>query len=169
MTPSVNSAVVLPPAFDAVIVYACVVRATVGVPEMAPVPESNAMPVGRLGEIENDVAGSPLAEGCPTPHDEPRVQVSVAGVYVSCDGGSATTRNVTIPDALPCRLVPVTVKVVDESNVTPVPEIEPSAVLNVKPGGKFGVIEKLVGAPPAKLGRAMVHGRLRRQSTDDGE
>ena len=62
-TSMVTSAVVLPPVLLAVTVYVAEDVMAVGVPEIAPVDESNERPAGSEGETDQPVIGPPLAVG----------------------------------------------------------------------------------------------------------
>ena len=59
----VTVAVSVPPLFDAVIVYSVDGETTVGVPLITPVDASMLRPVGRLGELDHDATGPPVAVG----------------------------------------------------------------------------------------------------------
>ena len=52
----------------------------VGVPEMAPVEESNESPAGRDGETDQDVTGPPLADGVTVVMAVPFVRVNEFGL-----------------------------------------------------------------------------------------
>ena len=80
LTTMVTSAVVLPPVLLAVTVYVVEEETTEGVPEMAPVEESNDRPVGSEGETDHVVMVPPLAVGVTVVMAVPLVKVNVFGL-----------------------------------------------------------------------------------------
>ena len=81
----------------------------VGVPEIAPVEESNERPAGREGETDQDVNGPPLAVGVTVVMAVPLVSVNEFGLYVREEGAMSLTTIVTSSVVLPPVLVAVTV------------------------------------------------------------
>ena len=81
----------------------------VGVPEIAPVEESNERPAGRDGETDQDVTGPPLAVGVTVVMAVPFVKVKVFGLNVKEDGATSLTTMVTVAVSLPAVLVAVMV------------------------------------------------------------
>ena len=80
MTTMVILAVVLPPVLLAVTVYVVEEETTEGVPEMAPVEESNDRPVGSEGETDQVVMVPPLEVGVTVVMAVPLVNVNVFGL-----------------------------------------------------------------------------------------
>ena len=80
LTTMVTLAVVLPPVLLAVTVYVVEEETTEGVPEMAPVEESNDSPVGSEGETDQVVMVPPLEVGVTVVMAVPLVNVNVFGL-----------------------------------------------------------------------------------------
>tara|TARA_B100001113_G_scaffold237302_1_gene195096 strand:+ start:1856 stop:2176 length:321 start_codon:yes stop_codon:yes gene_type:complete len=99
----------LPPLLDAVTKYEVDDEITVGVPQIVPLLTPKFNPVGRLGVIDQDVAGSPIAVGVTEVIGVPFVNVSELGEYEIEDGGVSSTSIVNIAVALPPVFWAVTV------------------------------------------------------------
>ena len=81
----------------------------VGVPEMAPVDESNESPAGSDGETDQEVTGPPLALGVTVVMAVPLVKVNEFGLKVKEDGATSLTTMVTSAVVLPPVLLAETV------------------------------------------------------------
>jgi len=81
----------------------------VGVPDMAPVDESNEMPVGSDGLIDHETTVPPLEVGVAVVIAESLAKVMKPGLYETDDGAMSLTWMVTVAVPLPPALVAVTV------------------------------------------------------------
>ena len=81
----------------------------VGVPEIAPVEESNERPAGSDGETDQEVTGPPLALGVTVVMAVPFVRVNEFGVKVKEEGATSLTTMVTSAVVLPPVLLAVMV------------------------------------------------------------
>ena len=105
LTTMVRSAVVLPPVLVAVTVYVAEEVTAVGVPEIAPVEESNDRPAGSDGETDQEVTAPPLVVGVTVVMAVPLVKVNEFGLYVKDDGATSLTTMVRKTESVPPVLV----------------------------------------------------------------
>lgn len=104
----VSWAVVEPVTFDAVTVYVVWGDPVVGVPETAPVPESNVSPAGSVGFTENAVM-VPVTVGVSVAMAVPTVASIVVCGYAKVDGAAAATEIFTVAVVDPAEFDAVTV------------------------------------------------------------
>lgn len=81
----------------------------VGVPDIAPVNESNEMPAGSAGLIDHETTVPPLDVGVAVVIAESLAKVMKLGLYATDDGAMSLTWMVTVTVPLPPALVAVTV------------------------------------------------------------
>ena len=81
----------------------------VGVPDIAPVDESNEMPAGSDGLIDHETTVPPLDVGVAVVIAESLAKVMKLGLYATDDGAMSLTWMVTVTVPLPPALVAVTV------------------------------------------------------------
>ena len=123
-----------------------------GVPDIAPVDESNEMPLGSDGLIDHETTVPPLEVGVAVVIAESLAKVRKLGLYATDDGARSLTWMVTVAVPLPPALLAVTVYDVDEETVEGVPLMAPAVVFNDSPAESAGVIDQDATGPPLAVG-----------------